>query len=87
MTFDFSYDNMNLNMKDNILSLNQCRKTPPLTQECFAQSVIQGCFDNTQQRKNKITKRNALGYDLINSCKKQNSVDFELTIYYLADLF
>ena len=24
------FDNMNLNMKDKILSLNQCRKTPPM---------------------------------------------------------
>ena len=24
------FDNMNLNMKDNILSLNQCRETPPM---------------------------------------------------------
>ena len=49
------FDSMNLNMKDNILSLNQCRKTPPLTQECLAQSVIKGCFDNSG-RKIKLQK-------------------------------
>ena len=28
-----------------------------------------------------------MGYDFINSCKKQHFVDFKLTIYYLADSF
>ena len=30
MNFDFCYDNINLHMKDNILSLKQYRETPPV---------------------------------------------------------
>ena len=45
------FDNMNLNMKDNILSLNQHRKTPPKCVSAY-NKVLQGISINHYDSKN-----------------------------------